>query len=420
MSTARQIITVVGLGLCTALQSQCLHAQFEGGRSSAGNEPAKAEKSLLPEAAKESASEQKSTPICQCVSEADSASVQQIERALHGPLHSNGLDFVDTPLKDLAQQLQDDYGIPIQLDKAAMDEAGINEDQPVDISLHKISLQSALKIMLKKINLTYLIRDEVLLITTPDAASRDLKVCVYNVGDLVGDRGSDLESVADVIRSCIATDTWAKNGGGQAEIRAIKPDMLVISQTSDIQNQVRDLLSTVHKIHEQGDATSNAAVKSAATKHDEVVTRSYVLQMNPTNETSSMRPQIRELIVNALPDETWAGRLADGQPVLLEVFHDRIVVRQTPAVQQKVEKILIDSGIATPAAPSQPNSLGAASGFGMMGGPGGVGGFLNAQPDAGPEGRPGAAPGGIAPGFDAPGVQPGFGPGATPTPGRGD
>jgi hypothetical protein len=416
-------LAFVGL-LLPALSGAAPDDLFGDTGAPAGGPPAKpaktTEKSLAKEQAKPAsegdaktaAADHKTADICQCVSESDSASVERIERALRGPLHSNGLDFVDTPLKDLVEQLATDYGIPIQLDKAAMDEAGINGDQGVTVNLHNISLQSALKIMLKTVQLTYIIRDEVLFITTPEAAARELKVCVYNLNGIVSDHGSDLDSVADVIRSCIATETWAINGGGQSEIRTIKPDLLVVSQTSAVHEQVRDLLDTIRKTHQQG-GTPNAAIKTATAKHDDVVTRSYILQMNPTNEPNALRPQIRELIVNALPDETWAGRLTDGQAVLLAVFHDRIVVRQTPAVQEKVEKVLTDSGIATPSplpnAPEMPGGLG--------GGPGG-GGFFGAGSEGGPEGStgPGAAP----PAFGGRAVSlPGIGPAHEPTPAPG-
>ena len=110
---------------------------------------------------------------------------QRIDKALRSPLHTNGLDFVETPLKDVVEQMATDYGIPIQLDKPALDEVGVNEDQPVSVNLHNVSLRSALRLMLKNMQLTYIIQDEVLMITTPDAAQKNLVVKVYPVADLV-------------------------------------------------------------------------------------------------------------------------------------------------------------------------------------------------------------------------------------------
>jgi hypothetical protein len=412
MSTARQIISVAGLGLWLALQNQCLHAQSEGAASPGSKEPHKAEKSLLPEAATKPASSEHTSPaICQCVSESDSAAVERIERALRAPLHSTGLDFVQTPLKDVVDQLATEYGIPIQLDKTALDEVGINEDQQVSVNLHNVSLRSGLRLMLKTLQLTYIIRDEVLILTTPDAAEKDVIPCVYNVNELVRNGGSDLESIADMIRTCVEWDTWAKNGGSRSEIRAIKPDLLVISQTDAVHQEIRDLLSAIHKIHEQPAAPTSANNKSAAAKHDEIVTRSYILQVTPANES-----QARDLIVNAFPDEIWSGRLPDGQPVQLAVIRDRIVVRQTPEVQAKLEKMLSDSGIAIPA--SQLNAPGMVPGFGgapMERGPGG--GFLGVVgPGGGPEGPGAAAPAEFGAGATN---APGFGGGLEPSPSPG-
>jgi hypothetical protein len=413
MGKAKILSYIGGAGLCLAVQSLCLHAQDGPGAEN----NATAEKSLLPKAVRSSSATDKKAPeFCQCVGDSESAAVERIEQALRAPLHSNGLDFVDTPLGDVVQSLSADYRIPIQLDKSALDEVGVGPDQHVSITIHDISLRSAMRLMLHSLQLTYLIRDEVLIVTTPDAAEKDLAVCAYNVSGMLGAQGSDLESVAEMIRSCVSADTWAKNGGGQAEIRTIKPDLLVISQTSAVHEEIRDLLSAIRKVHGQGGASPAATNKSAEGKHDEVVTRSYVLQMNPTNEASTLRAQVRELIVNALPDETWVGRLADGQSVLLSVFHDRIVVRQTPAVQEKVERILADSGIASPTPP--PNGPGmvvpGAGGFAPgLGGPEGADPAAAGSPFGGI--RPGA---GFAPGEFGPGGAAGFAPSPAPNAGE--
>ncbi len=391
MSTARYIASIAGFGLWMALQSQSLHAQFGPTRPTpADKDSQKAEKSLLPEAAtKSAAAENKAFDSCQCVNDSESAAVERIERALRAPLHSSGLDFVEAPLKDVVDQTSSDYEIPIQLDKSALDEVGISEDEKVSVNIHNVSLRSALRLMLKNLQLTYLIRNEVLIITTPDAAQNNERACVYNVHELVGSGASDLHSIADMIQSCVSKDTWSDNGGTQAEIRPIKPDLLVISQTDAVHEEIRDLLSAIRKVHNQTGALPTSTIKSADAKHEEVVTRSYILQMNNLNEPGSQLSQIRELIVSAFPDETWVGRLTDGQSVLLQVFHDRIVVRQTPAVQEKVERILADSGIAT--LNSQGGVPGMSGGFGGGGMvPGG--GFFGGGPEGGPGGAAGGAP----------------------------
>jgi tetratricopeptide (TPR) repeat protein len=110
---------------------------------------------------------------------------RRIETALRSPLKSSGLDFADTALEEVVSLIQEQYGIPVQLDMPALEEIGIDPQEPVTVNLHGISLRSALRLMLKQLELTYIVQDEVLMITTPEAAEAELVVKVYPVADLV-------------------------------------------------------------------------------------------------------------------------------------------------------------------------------------------------------------------------------------------
>ena len=80
-----------------------------------------------------------------------------------------------------------------------------------------------------------------------------------------------------------------------------------------------------------------------------LVTRSYYLQINQPAGGAPFARQIRELITDSLPDEQWSGRLDNGQPVVLTVLPDRVVLRHREAVQDKVAALLQESAIAIPA-----------------------------------------------------------------------
>ena len=95
------------------------------------------------------------------------------------------MEFIETPLADAVDYLKDLHGIEIQLDTKALEEAGIGSDTPVTRTLKGISLRSALRLMLGAMDLTYVIKDEVLLITTTDVASQELVTKAYPVADLV-------------------------------------------------------------------------------------------------------------------------------------------------------------------------------------------------------------------------------------------
>jgi tetratricopeptide (TPR) repeat protein len=107
---------------------------------------------------------------------------RRIESALRSPTQ---LEFIDTPLRDVIEYLKDYHQIEIQIDQRALDDVAITTDTPVTRNLKGISLKSALRLLLRELDLQYIIQDEVLLITTPEVADTLLITKVYPVADLV-------------------------------------------------------------------------------------------------------------------------------------------------------------------------------------------------------------------------------------------
>jgi hypothetical protein len=108
---------------------------------------------------------------------------KRIYEALEKPVEN--FDFTETPLRDVIAQIEDAQGIPVEIDSKAFEDAGLDLETPVTKSVSGISLRSALRLLLGDLDLTYLIKDEVLLITTKDKAAENLVVKVYPVADLV-------------------------------------------------------------------------------------------------------------------------------------------------------------------------------------------------------------------------------------------
>lgn len=197
---------------------------------------------------------------CRCQGDVG-PSFDRIQHVLSEPLKSTGLDFTDEPLENIVSFLQDEYGIPIQLDEPALEDAGLTRDEKVSIRLQNISLRSALRLMLKQKQLTYFIQDEVLIITTPEEADTQLVACVYDVRDVIGkNKGNkDLVALVDTITSCVASETWASNGGGEAEIKALQPGLLVISQTQAVHDEIGGLLALIRETVRQPNRAAAAS-----------------------------------------------------------------------------------------------------------------------------------------------------------------
>lgn len=95
------------------------------------------------------------------------------------------IDFAEQPLSDVIDYLKNRHEIEIQLDNRALTDAGIGSDTPITRTIKDISLRSALKLILSELDLTYVIRNEVLMITSKTEAESMLSTRVYPVGDLV-------------------------------------------------------------------------------------------------------------------------------------------------------------------------------------------------------------------------------------------
>jgi len=109
---------------------------------------------------------------------------QNIYRKLEAPI--SPLNFKDVPLKQAIEDLGTlSGGVNFYIDKAAMDEAGVNLEQPLSLKVENISLKSALNLLLMQAKLTYRVKDEVLQITTEDRAHGDQHQRIYPVADLV-------------------------------------------------------------------------------------------------------------------------------------------------------------------------------------------------------------------------------------------
>ncbi|MBA4107711.1 MAG: hypothetical protein C0485_18415, partial [Pirellula sp.] len=112
---------------------------------------------------------------------------RRIYSALRQPLRAP-LDFVAQPLSDVVSVLAEDFSIPIVIDTTALDAVASSPDVEVNFQISNVTLKSALELMLKSVgegDLTYVVDNEVLMITTQEEAEKRLQVRVYPVADLV-------------------------------------------------------------------------------------------------------------------------------------------------------------------------------------------------------------------------------------------
>ncbi len=197
------------------------------------------------------------------------------------------MEFSDESFENIIDYLKDKHHIEIQLDRKALEEVGFATDKPLTINLKGVTLRSALQLLLRGEGLTYTIRDEVLLITTPDEDQNALTTELYEVADLVackdekGRPWDDYRTLVDLITSHIQPTTWDAVGGPGAITGATfgSAKVVVVTQTFQNHEQIEDLLARIRAIgaKSKGEKTPpvrprpqppRAHKKKAAPSHD--------------------------------------------------------------------------------------------------------------------------------------------------------
>lgn len=169
--------------------------------------------------------------------------------------------FQETPLADVVAHLHASAQVPIMLDRRALDDAGMGGDTPVTFALRGVSLRSLLRLMLHELDLTWMVRDQALVITTREVAEFNLAMRVYAVADLVpvarprliarvpSDHYDALtyDALTNVIESVVEPESWDCVGGAGSVELFERWGTLAVSQTAENHEALEMLLAAVRK-----------------------------------------------------------------------------------------------------------------------------------------------------------------------------
>jgi general secretion pathway protein D len=107
----------------------------------------------------------------------------EIQKKLEGKVRPA---FREQPLTAVLDELSKQAGVAIHIDLVGLEQEAVGSDTRVTLSLDQpISLKSALKLLLEPLHLGYVVRDEVLKVTSPRLVKGDVYAVTYPVADLV-------------------------------------------------------------------------------------------------------------------------------------------------------------------------------------------------------------------------------------------
>ena len=154
-----------------------------------------------------------------------SPNVIKIENAL---LNTSEASLIETPLTEALQYFEDLHNIEIHIDVPALAEEGIAPDQNVNLVKTGITLKSMLNLILEPLQLDYVIKNEVMVITTQAKAQEMFETRVYNAKLVEGHTAHEL---MELIIALIEPDSWES---GRSTVSAATPSQDSAGPGSDM------------------------------------------------------------------------------------------------------------------------------------------------------------------------------------------
>ena len=173
------------------------------------------------------------------------AAEKDIMKALGSTLD---VDYSKATFQDVIEQLGKKLKVTISADKRALEEASVTYETEVTLKL-KASTRTVLKKILSELNLTYVIKDEAIQITTPERAKDMTTLRTYYLGDLaaVVDLRLDpltrqalmmqqVETIIGMITSQVDKNSWKVNNPDAPGTIVFDPITfsLVVKQTAEV------------------------------------------------------------------------------------------------------------------------------------------------------------------------------------------
>ncbi len=190
------------------------------------------------------------------------------------------------PLVEFAAAVQKQGDFNLVLDHAGLNEVAAGLKTPISISADHIPLADVLNRVLEPLGLDYMMKNEVLVISSRSRCRPILEVQTYPVADLITDNKTasgakvDFEPLTRLITSTVQPASW-EGSGGRGSIQPVENTLsLVIRQSAAGHRKTGALLQKLRSM--SGDVSLTAIIidQSAAQPYE----RGYEAVMTPLSE----------------------------------------------------------------------------------------------------------------------------------------
>ncbi len=297
------------------------------------------------------------------------------------------LEENELPLHEMLQVLREKLGVQIVVDTRALDDVGLATDVPVSLSVQDLPARQTLHQLLQPVDLTWVLANEVVLITTPEEAETILEVRIYPVNDLCANarhrpglgamfREGGNDELRTVIMDSLAPASWDEMGGSGSIASLPSAGVIAVAQTAEVHDQIERLLHRLRQQVNKGEAVEQAQ-GPAPEDEDAYVLIVYGIpavvnfggvsgSMAPQSQNDpEPQPELQEHLANLggfggigmylppIPGEDLAEVITTlvepdrwgEDEVYLKVTSGRLIVRHTVGAHRKIQDLLATLGV---------------------------------------------------------------------------
>ncbi len=249
--------------------------------------------------------------------------VREIESRMDLPVTVN---FNNVPLHAVIEELRSLHNINIIADTSSLKEESISLDRPVTLQLDKVALKSALNIILRSVDLTWVIRDDVLQVTTKKNANGRTVQRTYLVADLVipieDHKTPEVFDWPSQVKRLNEVNAPMRNGN--ATTPTPTPGPMSLQGGSPVGSPFGSSSSSQGSGSGSGQGNNNNQTGQ---------------DMSRSGPASAMPQQLINLLTSSVGMGSWQ---ADSGPGTIEYFPlgMTLVINQTPDIQEQIADLL--------------------------------------------------------------------------------
>ena len=293
------------------------------------------------------------------------------------------VDFDDVPLGTAIEELGRQASVDLRLAKLDLNDAGISDRTPVSLKITDRPLNTVLRALLAKLNLTWVFRNGVLQITTMEKAEELQKTAVFDVRDLCRSRK---ESTGLMQALHLQTGgKWEDDDGEGGAMASPQTGVLIVRNTEQVLDETLKLLENYRAALRISKPRVVAEVDPK-----ELITRYYRMEKLVADDLQRLLVEIIEpesWKTAARPDATGTIRAVASTTGTGSQPYTVLIIRQTRENQVEISKLVnkVQFGDATEVQTKRSGDemnegggmggMGGGMGGGGMGGGTGEGGF---------------------------------------------